>query len=84
MSKSEIIQTIKDCRGELEAPLSNHMDNIVLNETAQEFYDVINDSCPICGRKFIAPSNIVRLGRVAYDLECYLEATDMGGCNNGK
>lgn len=62
----------------------NHMDNIVLNETAQEFYDVINDSCPICGRKFIAPSNIVRLGRVAYDLECYLEATNMGGNSDGK
>lgn len=35
MSKSEIIQTIKDCRGELEAPLSN------LNSAME---DLLNDS----------------------------------------
>lgn len=46
-----------------------------LKEDAKEFYGATNDSCPICGRKFIAPTNVVKLGNVIYDLECYYNNT---------
>lgn len=55
-----------------------NINTIVLNTTFEEMCGVMNDYCPICKRKFITPSNIVKLGNVAYDLECYFEANNSG------
>lgn len=45
------------------------------NESFKRTHNVINDICPICNQKFIVFSNIVKLGNVAYDLECYYNST---------
>lgn len=47
---------------------------IPTNMSAQEFYGCINDSCPICEDKFIAPGNVYKLGNIIYHLNCYLES----------
>lgn len=50
----------------------------VLEKSCKEVYGVENDSCPICGKKFLVPGNIVKLGNIAYDLECYHNSTNQG------
>lgn len=46
---------------------------IPLNETVQELYGCVNDSCPICEEKFITPTNIQKTGNIIYHLNCYLK-----------
>lgn len=46
---------------------------IPLKETVQDFYGCINDTCPICEKKFTTPTNIQKLGNVIYHLNCYLD-----------
>ena len=57
---------------------NNKITTLVLDESFKDFYRVDNDSCPICEEKFITPSNIVILGRAAFHLDCYHEATNQG------
>lgn len=58
--------------------MKNKISQYVLEENFKEAYEVDNDSCPICGRKFITLVNVVKLGNIAYDLECYYKATNQG------
>jgi hypothetical protein len=54
---------------------NNQIKTIKLEQTCQEFYGVTNDTCPICGKKFITPSNIVKFRGKAYHLTCHNELT---------
>lgn len=58
--------------------MDNKISQYVLDKNFKEVYEVENDSCPICGREFITLANIVKLGNIAYDLECYYKATKQG------
>lgn len=49
---------------------------IKANETVQEFYECMNDTCPICNEKIITPTNLQKIGSIVYHLNCYLEITN--------
>ena len=50
------------------------MDTWKLDKNFKELHNTQNDECPICGKKFITVSPIVKLGNVAYCVECYSDA----------
>ena len=46
---------------------------IKLKETAEEFYEIKNDKCPLCDTKFITISPIVRIEDRGICLNCWLK-----------
>lgn len=55
--------------------MKNKIESIQMNESCKEFYEIENDSCPICGRKFIGPTNLAKIGNIGFDLECFFNTT---------
>ena len=52
------------------------MNTLKLDKNFKELHNTQNDECPICKKKFITVSSIVKLGDVAYCMECYSESHD--------
>jgi hypothetical protein len=48
---------------------------IPLNIDFKELHNVKNDTCPICDKKFIYISPIVKIDNKAYHLNCYERLT---------
>ena len=46
---------------------------IKLNKTPQELYNIDNDTCPICGKKWVAPINMFVHNRKGYCFDCVQE-----------
>lgn len=55
--------------------MNNKIEIIKANKTPQEFYNIVNDTCPICGNKLNTLHSIVKLGNIGFDTNCYLEST---------
>lgn len=55
--------------------MSKTIETIRLNESIQDFYEITNDSCPICEDKIETFTSVVKLGSVAYHSECYFKNT---------
>lgn len=45
-----------------------------LDKNFKELHNTQNDECPICGKQITTISPIVKLGNVAYCMECYSES----------
>lgn len=58
--------------------MKNKTESIKAKETFKEFYQVDNDKCPICQKKFESLQNLTKLGSIAYCLTCYTDATNQG------
>lgn len=57
----------------MENNIKGNIETIRLKQTFQEVYEVKNDVCPICDKKFIAMMPIYKHKDKAYHLSCYLE-----------
>lgn len=49
---------------------------IKFKENFKEVNQVENDCCPICGKKFTMLTNLIKIGNIAYHLEC-VDKTDL-------
>lgn len=56
--------------------MNNNKQCIKVNETAQEFHECINDTCPICNEKITNPIDMQKIGLMTCHLNCYLELTN--------
>lgn len=52
------------------------METLKINQTFKEFHNTQNDECPICGKKMVTLSPIVKLGNVAYCIEYYFDSQE--------
>jgi len=44
---------------------------IVVKENVKEFYGINNDKCPICDKKFVYITNIVKFNGKGYHEKCF-------------
>lgn len=54
--------------------MENKISTVQAKETFKQAYSVDNDTCPVCGKKMTTLSNIVKIGKAAFHMQCYLDA----------
>lgn len=54
-----------------------HVQSIPLDTTPENFYNIANNTCPVCKQEFVTPTNMFIQYGVGVHLNCHLKATGL-------